>query len=142
MERRLKDDKLLETVERIQKRIAVRFPGSGLSQVAAELAQVTREAVARADEIRRPNYWIRAGLVLVGLLAVIGVARHFYFAENLRAGLRELLEFVNATAGVSVYLIAAAVFLVTLEIRFKRRKALRAVHELRAMAHLIDMHQL
>ena len=30
----------------------------------------------------------------------------------------------------------------TLETRFKRRKAVRAIHELRALAHIIDMHQL
>jgi hypothetical protein len=142
MERRIKDDKLLETVERIQKRIADRFPGSGLSQVAAELVQVTRESVDRAKEIRRPNYWIRAGLIVVGWLLIIGLARHFYYAASFRAGLGELVDFVNSSMGISVYLVAAAIFLVTLEIRFKRRKALRAVHELRAMAHLIDMHQL
>ena len=35
-----------------------------------------------------------------------------------------------------------AIFLVTLEVRLKRRRALAAIHELRAMAHIIDMHQL
>jgi hypothetical protein len=55
---------------------------------------------------------------------------------------RELVGFLDATKGVGVYMVAAAVFLVTLEVRFKRRKALKAVHELRALAHLIDMHQL
>src|SRR5262249_24598499 len=43
---------------------------------------------------------------------------------------------------MAAYLAAIAIFLVTLEVRFKRRKALRAVHELRAVAHLIEMHQL
>ena len=33
-------------------------------------------------------------------------------------------------------------FLITLETRIKRGRALKAVHELRAMAHIIDMHQL
>jgi hypothetical protein len=33
-------------------------------------------------------------------------------------------------------------FLVTIEARVKRRRALRAIHELRAIAHVIDMHQL
>src|SRR5262245_31312944 len=123
MERRLKDDKLLETVERIQKRIAERFPGSGLSQVAAELAQVTRESVARAAEIRRPDYWIRAGLVLVGLLTLIGIIRHFYFAPNFRTGVNEIIEFLDATKGIGVYLVAEVSFLITREIRINSLKA-------------------
>ncbi|MCE9562282.1 MAG: hypothetical protein K8U57_09530 [Planctomycetes bacterium] len=142
MERRLKDGKILETVERLQKRITDRFPGSGLSGVAAELTQVTRESVARAESIRRPNFWIRGGLVLVGLLAVGGLVWHFVTSSDTKTAFRDFMTFLDATKGVGVYLIAAAAFLVTAEIRFKRMKALRAVHELRSMAHLIDMHQL
>src|SRR5262249_44355263 len=41
-----------------------------------------------------------------------------------------------------VYLGIAIYFLTTLEGRLKRRRALKAIHELRAMAHIIDMHQL
>ena len=36
----------------------------------------------------------------------------------------------------------AIFFLVTIESRLKRRRALAAMHELRVIAHLIDMHQL
>ncbi len=38
--------------------------------------------------------------------------------------------------GVTVF------FLITLETRYKRRRALRAIHELRSIAHVIDIHQL
>jgi hypothetical protein len=142
MERRLDDDEILKTADKLRGRIAERFPESGLSKVAAELVEVTRESVSRAEAIRRPDLWVRGGLVLVGLLAAGGVVWHFATSPDLRAGFRDVFEFLDATKGVGVYLVAAAVFLVTLEMRLKRRKALRAVHELRAMAHLIDMHQL
>ena len=142
MERHLRESKILETVQKLRKRIEDRFPGSGLSGVASELVQVTGESVARAATIRRPNLLVRGGLVLVGVLAVAGIVWHFATSADLRTGVRELAEFADATKGVGVYLVAAAAFLVTLEIRLKRRKALRAVHELRGMAHLIDMHQL
>src|SRR4051812_16843643 len=111
MERHLKDDKILETVERLAKRIDERFPGSGLSGVAAELAAVTRESVERAKDIRRPNLWVRGGLILVGLLAVGGIGWHFYTSPDLKTGFREVWEFIDATKGVGVYLIAAAAFL-------------------------------
>jgi hypothetical protein len=142
MERFLKADKILETVERLSRHLGERFPGSGLSKVAAELVQLTRESVARAASIRRPNLLLRAGLVLLGLLAVAGIAEHFLTSPDLRSGLEQLVHFLGTSTWAAAYLTATAVFLVTLEVRFKRRKALRAVHELRAMAHLIDMHQL
>jgi hypothetical protein len=142
MNRLLKEEKLLETGERLRQRIAERFPGSGLSEVAAELVQLTRKSVARAESIRRPNLWLRVGLVLLGLVAAAGIVEHFWASPDLKSALTQLLQFLDATKGAAVYLVAIAVFLITLEIRFKRRKALRAVHELRAMAHLIDLHQL
>ena len=47
-------------------------------------------------------------------------------------------------AGLNVFLLlgGAVLFLVTAETRIKRRRALKAIHELRALAHVIDMHQL
>lgn len=38
--------------------------------------------------------------------------------------------------GLAIY------FLISLETRIKRARALRAIHELRSIAHVIDMHQL
>ena len=142
MNRFLNEKKLLETGERLRQRIAERFPGSGLSEVAVVLVQLTRESVGRAEKIRRPNLWLRAGLVLLGLVAAAGVGEHFWASPDPRSAFTQWLQFLDATKGAAAYLAALAVFLVTLEVRFKRRKALRAVHELRAMAHLIDMHQL
>ena len=37
---------------------------------------------------------------------------------------------------------AAIFFLVTIETRIKRSRALKSLHDLRALAHVIDMHQL
>jgi hypothetical protein len=37
---------------------------------------------------------------------------------------------------------AGVFFLITVDGRLKRRRGLRALHELRAIAHIIDMHQL
>jgi hypothetical protein len=142
MERRLKDDKLLETVDRLQGRIVERFPDSGLSGVAAELVQVTRESLGRAESIRRPDYLVRFGLFIIVIMAIGGIAWHFYTSPDVKTGFRDLASFLDATKGYGVYLIAMAAFLITLEIRIKRRRALQAVHELRSMAHLIDMHQL
>jgi hypothetical protein len=70
VERLLKEQKLLETAEKVAQSISERFPNSGLSRVAAEVVQVTREALVRAERIRRPNLVLRIGLVLVLLIAL------------------------------------------------------------------------
>jgi hypothetical protein len=141
MKRLLREDKLLETVEQIRGRIAERFPESGLSEVAAEIVQITREALVRAEAIRRPNWWLRGGLVVLLLIAVAGVVTYVETGTG-QPLVPSVLQFLDAAKGSAAVLTALAVFLVTLEARLKRRRALQAVHELRAMAHIIDMHQL
>ncbi|MBY0229240.1 MAG: hypothetical protein K2W96_08190, partial [Gemmataceae bacterium] len=51
-------------------------------------------------------------------------------------------DFTSKTGGALVYLFAGLVFLITLETRWQRARAVQAIHELRAVAHIIDMHQL
>jgi hypothetical protein len=142
MKRQLRDDKLLETAEKIRQRIAERFPDSGLSQVAAEIIQITKDAIGRAEAISRPNLWVRAGQVVLLLIAVAGVVAYFQTRADQKPLWQSVLEFLDVTKGSTAILAATAIFLFTLETRLKRRRALRAVHELRAIAHLIDMHQL
>jgi hypothetical protein len=84
-------------------------------------------------------------LVLLGLLVVLGVLGAV--ANQLRLGsgpqgwsdfLQGLEALVNDLifAGVAVY------FLLGLETRRKRKRILSALHTLRSLAHIVDMHQL
>jgi hypothetical protein len=142
MQRILREDKLLETAERLGKRIADRFPDSGLSHVALEVVQITKEASVRAANIRRPNIWLRAGLAALAAIAAAAIPYYIWAHFDRDSNLKTLLDFFDATKGVAAYLGIVALFLWTLETRLKRRRALQAIHELRAMAHLVDMHQL
>jgi hypothetical protein len=49
---------------------------------------------------------------------------------------------LGAISSVLFYLGAVILFLFTVEGRIKRRRALRFLRELRALAHIVDMHQL
>jgi hypothetical protein len=142
MERKLRKDRLVETAQKVRQRIGERFPEAGLSGVAAEIVQITEDAVARAEAISRPNLWLRAGLVVLVLIAVGGIVTYIQTRDDGKPAWRTALEFLDATKGSTAILMALGIFLFTLETRLKRRRALRAVHELRAMAHLVDMHQL
>jgi hypothetical protein len=138
----LREDKLLETVENIRKRIDQRFPDSGLSRIASEIIEITRDSLARAAAISRPNFWLRAGLAVLLVVAVVGTVVYLRTSDQQIPPRQNLLQFLESTKGAIAVLSATAIFLITLETRLKRRRALRAMHELRAVAHIIDMHQL
>lgn len=134
--------RLVETAEKVRARVADRFPGSGLAEVAAGVVAAAQAASERAAEIDPPNRWVRAGQVLVAVLALVAVAVYFQTRAEQKSAGQAALEFVDAAKGSAAVLGAMAVFLFTLETRLKRQRALRAVHELRALAHIIDVHQL
>jgi len=140
----LEAPRIVETIERLKNRIDARFPSSGLSRICGELLVTSRAASERAVAFGRPIIAIRAlTWLLVALLATaicLAVA-----ATGLRWGRVELTEIIQTTeAGLSeaVLIGAGLLFLVGWERRLKRSQALRALHELRSVAHVIDMHQL
>jgi hypothetical protein len=137
-------DSVARTVDLLRRRIDERFPDSGLGRVCRELDRITDQTRERAASIAKPIPGVR--LAVAGLLAVIaaGLAAT---AVSLRQPNQPLdfLQFVQVLeSGINdVVLVGAGVFfLLTLETRIKRRRALTAIRELRAIAHIIDMHQL
>lgn len=144
MYRALKPGAIVITCERLATRIAERFPESGLSKVARELLELARESAARLQALQKPNWPVRAGVIAMSLIlfaAVVGLATSI---RPTGSGLHlvDVLQGVESAVNDIVFLGIGIFFLVTLERRFKRRTALRALHELRSVAHVIDMHQL
>jgi len=143
--RELRPQKIVDTAAQLERRIADRFPGAGLRQVAGELHRVAQEAVLRCEQIKRPHLWLRAAcgalvVAILGVLVLIGLNVHSSGAE-----LKELDNFaqtVEASLGSLFFIGATLAFLFSLERRLKRERALSALHELRAIAHIVDMHQL
>ncbi len=144
MYRRLDPEHIVKTAETLRLRVDERFHESGLARVAAELTQVTREATALSEWLARPNKKLRAlvgvaiaVLACVLVMALLG-ARGGFGADTFGDQVQSLEAFVNdiVFAGIAIY------FLVGLEARDKRRRALEALHVLRSIAHIIDMHQL
>ncbi len=134
---------IIKTQRLLQERIARRFPGSGLSGVAAELLAVAEESAVRAKDIRRPNLLLRAAVAIL-LLAASALIVVVVGSIQVRADLGEalnLVQFADAGLGALAFLGLGVLFLVSIEIRLRRRRALAALHELRALAHVVDMHQ-
>jgi len=142
--RELDADQILGTLTRLRDRIQERFPGSGLATVAGELLAVGRDTAARVEELRRPLWTIRiaagAGIAAMALVLVVAV-RTLQLPSGIR-GLGELMQATDAALSSLVFLGASVFFLLSLETRRKRRRALAALHQLRSLAHVVDMHQL
>lgn len=142
--RSLTPSKVVETIGILQRRIEERFPSSSLATIASELHTISKDAVVRADRIRRPNWLLRAAIAL--LIAVI-LAVLFEIAVSLRVTgdlfqIERFAQLVDSSLASLVLIGAAIAFLVSLEVRLKRQRALQAMRELRSLAHIVDMHQL
>jgi hypothetical protein len=144
MYRSLDSEKILITIETLHRRIGERFPSFGLERVCEELLTIARESQQRTEWIAKPQRSLRLAtgalvtLIVGGLVYVL--ARASWPANGF-----DLVVLVQVSeAGLNVFLLlsAAILFLITAETRIKRRRALKAIHELRALAHVIDMHQL
>jgi hypothetical protein len=145
MYRELELAQVRETLETLYRRITERFPESGLSRVAAELCTIADETGPVIDRLTSPNWAVRVfvglavGLVLVlsgGLLALVG---SMSLGDD---GLGSVLQAIESAAQDLVFLGVAIYFLLTIEGRLKRRLALRDLRRLRAIVHIVDMHQL
>ena len=145
MARATLDPRLIaETVNLLRLRVQARFPDSGLARVAIQLSDVAARASATSEWIARPITPLRIMVIaLIGVIA-LGLGLTLWTLPMPQGGL-QLAEFIQVLeAGINdvVLIVAAVYFLASLETRIKRNRALRSIHELRAIAHVIDMHQL
>ncbi|MFN7116792.1 MAG: hypothetical protein ACK4TA_08315 [Saprospiraceae bacterium] len=142
----LKCDLILKTLEELEHRIVERFPGSGLSQVCAELRQVGAGVEQLVERLRRPFWGVRLAVILLSVLfvaVIISIAVTVSVRVSTQVdGISDLLQGIESAINEIVFLGIALYFLGTLEGRLKRYVAIRALHRLRSIAHVVDMHQL
>lgn len=144
MYRSLNPDKTLHTVEALSTRINERFPSSGLSKVCQELCEVAQESRATAARIARPNIPMRVAVIvfIVLTLFLLGYSIFMMDITWTRLDVAGLVQVSEAGFNDIIIIGAAIFFLITFETRIKRMRTLAALHELRTIAHVIDMHQL
>ena len=144
MLRTLDRDHIERTLVRLRDRINERFPDSGLGRVCGELLTLAKETSARVAYLAAPNWPIRVGVgfaLLAMLTVIIAVPMAMRLSTNV-SGVVDFVQGAEAAFGILVFLSAVVFFLVTVETRLKRTRALAALHELRSVAHIVDMHQL
>ena len=145
MFRTLDARKIIQSIELLTLRIGERFPGAGLAGVASELTTIARDTGARSALIAKPAVFTRAFVMLVfllgfTLLSYIG----FLILSKTKASddLFGTIQGIDAAFNIVLLTGGTLFFMFSAEERGKRKRALKALHELRSIVHVIDMHQL
>jgi hypothetical protein len=146
MYRRLDERQILQTLRLLGQRIEERFPASGLGRVSRELENVGEKAVSNVAWLRKPLFPIRiaaaASALLMIALLVGALLAAFRTTTGIGDGMSDVVQGIEALVNDVVFAGIAIWFMFTLEGRIKRKRALAAIHELRSIAHIVDMHQL
>lgn len=132
------------TCEALSLRVGERFPGSGLYGLSRELTAIAGATVRQVESASRPAVGLRVAawtLIGIGFAIVIELAGRLHTNWEL-GNPGEFIQAFQAGVESAVFLGASIVFLLTWENRIKRRRILNHLHELRSIAHLVDMHQL
>lgn len=135
---------IIETSERLQKRVAERFPNSGLLKVAEAVTKTAHEADRKSNKIAKAHLPLRAAVWALTIVLFFGVCATFLRISSAPgfSSVADLLQGVDAAANIVLLLGAGILSFSKLEDALRRRKALALVHELKALAHVVDMHQL
>ncbi len=138
-------DRVLATIEKLRDRIRERFGEPGLYRVCGQLLEIAKIDMRDARSIGRRYIWLRLFITLILAAAAAMLWRVAPLFKDVSAPVTEIssvLQGIEAAANLTLLTGAAIIFLVRLEVRLKRRRALEALHELRSIVHVIDMHQL
>ena len=137
-------EKLASTIKMLVLRIGERFPDSGLLRACNDLYAISLSAEDDVLAIKKPNYYLRAGVILF-IVVVVATLLYTLTKIGVETDGLNLTDWIQASDSLAqdVILIGAAVlFLISIETRVKRHRVIAAINRLRNIAHVIDMHQL
>ncbi|WP_434724719.1 hypothetical protein [Mesorhizobium sp. RIZ17] len=144
--RTLDPTRIIETAQRLEERVAERFPERGLSAVAAELVSLSQDLAKAAKELEAPIWWLR-GVIVAAFIA--GVAMFLFVGTILPldriSGADDAVQSmqgIEATINTVILAVLGLLALIRTEERIKRKQVFRQLHGLRSLIHVIDMHQL
>jgi hypothetical protein len=142
----LRADLILSTIVQLEARIGERFPESGLRKVCAEFLVLAKKSESIALQMGKPIRSVRIGAIVIGILlisvggfALNSVLQKISFNVT---GISDLLQATESAINELIFLALALYFLTNIETKLKQQVALKALHRLRSIAHVVDMHQL
>lgn len=145
----LEVDPVRQTVQRLHDRIGARFPERGLRKAAADLLTMVDnvEDGPRSNQGRIRTARLASRLLIAAILVATLVAVVLAFHDALTDGDRiasslDVLPLIETTVNDIVFAALAVFFLFSFPERLQRGRTLQLLHQLRSLAHIIDMHQL
>ena len=141
--RLLDESKIIGTLTALKERIDNQFPDSGLGRVADELIAVGGEVAECAHYLSKPNWPVRilAAALIAGMFLLLYLASppiDLPDGSHKFSGVQSIAAVFNILGVGSV----GVLFLLRLETNLKRKRAHGVLHQLRSLAHVVDMHQL
>ena len=137
---------IIETAEKLDLRVAERFPDSGLRKVSAELVSLSRDLAVSAKALAEPIWWLRA---VVGTIFLAGAAMFLFVGtilpfDRFSSGddVLESVQGIEASLNTMILAVLGVLALVRVEDWMKRKQVFTQLHGLRSLIHVIDMHQL
>lgn len=136
---------IVRTVDALYRRISERFPKRGLTQTAAYLLELSERSAREARALGRSNWLTRllaaaaAAAGAFGLYALRGLIPDF---DHGTLNLSEFAQGLEASVNILIICGVAVVFMLRIDGRDKRKRALDGLYRLRAISHVVDMHQL
>ena len=141
----LDPEKIEKTARELALRVIERFQDNGIAKVSEALAELTSRHIRQAGEAARKN-WLMQAVSFVLVFAGLGALGWGVWSLLLFFGLDVAevgsLQGLDSVLNIMIVIGAAIWFVLNLETRQRRDKVLAQLHELRSIAHVIDMHQL
>jgi hypothetical protein len=145
---RLEAEPVLSTLHQLRERIGARFPDRGLYAVSGDLLVLAGEVAMSSAQQRGRLHVVRLasraaiGLVVVLTAMLLGFAGRAAVIDGGPAHDIEWLSLLESGVNDLVFAAIGIWFLYTVPERLRRSDSLALLHELRSLAHVIDMHQL
>lgn len=140
----LLSEEIHKTCVRLNTRITDRFPASGLAQTSNKLLDISDHIESTIIWIKKPNYFIRiSSWVVIALLSLV-VIRTFLSLHITFSGMNmaDFCQMIDAGFNSIIILGATGIYLMTLEVKRKRKRIINSINKLRSISHIIDAHQL
>ncbi|MEM0898911.1 MAG: hypothetical protein AAGI92_03055 [Pseudomonadota bacterium] len=136
--------KIAKTAEKLERRIADRFPQSSLRNVARETSEIVRDLGRHAEELARPLWWVRIllGAFVIGCIYLFSQVGTLIQISGINEDASNVIQGLEAAINTIVFVCVGIYGLATFEQRIKRSRSLKKLHVLRSVIHIIDMHQL
>ena len=135
---------IIDTAEKLEQRIGDRFPDHGIRKVAAELVSLSRDLASTAKALEEPIWWLRA---LIAAACIAGASIFLFVGtflsfDRLSTGAFDFVQGIEASLNTLLLAGLGFLALIRAEERIKRKRVFQALHGLRSLIHVIDMHQL